>query len=169
MAAVTPSCLGLVTTRVRCASSARAAASDQSNIGRPATGCSTLGILEFIRTPLPAASTTTVTPPRLSGDWVLRDPADALARMGGIAAIISRRSQVSGGEIVDLGRARLPIDGRSDPAPEGRTDPVETPAKLVAIALNRVLDRKVGQLTPGKTLQQVPGRPPDEVPRVRPQ
>jgi len=45
-----------------------------------------LGIREFIRTPLPAASTTTVTLPRGSGDVGRVDPADALTRMGGIDA-----------------------------------------------------------------------------------
>ena len=45
-----------------------------------------MGIREFIRTPLPAASTTTVTLPRGSGDVGRVDPADALARMGGIEA-----------------------------------------------------------------------------------
>src|SRR4029077_1907701 len=80
----TPSWAGLVTTRVRSGSSARAAAIAQSNIGRPATGCRTLGILEFIRTPRPAASTTTVTLPRGSDEMGRLDPADALARMGGI-------------------------------------------------------------------------------------
>jgi O-antigen ligase len=45
-----------------------------------------LGIREFMRTPLPAASTTTVTLPRGSGDVGRVDPADALARMGGIEA-----------------------------------------------------------------------------------
>ena len=45
-----------------------------------------MGIREFIRTPLPAASTTTVTLPRGSGDVGRVDPADALARMGGIDA-----------------------------------------------------------------------------------
>src|SRR5438132_9572330 len=82
----TPSCSGFVTTRVRAGSSARAAAIDQSSMGRPATGWRTLGIREFIRTPLPAASTTTVTLPRGSGDVGRVGPADALARMGGIEA-----------------------------------------------------------------------------------
>lgn len=45
-----------------------------------------MGIREFIRTPLPAASTTTVTLPRGSGDVGRVDPADALAGMGGIEA-----------------------------------------------------------------------------------
>src|SRR5205823_3357351 len=60
-------------------------------MGRPATGWSTLGIREFIRTPLPAASTTTVTPPRVSGERARLDPADAFTRMGGIAADYSGR------------------------------------------------------------------------------
>ncbi len=81
-AAWTPSCEGFVTTRVRSGWSMRAAAIDQSSIGRPATGCSTFGSREFIRTPLPAARTTTVT--RGSGETGRLDPADALARMGGI-------------------------------------------------------------------------------------
>src|SRR5205823_12820028 len=34
--------------------------------------------------PLPAASTTTVTPPRVSDKWACLDPADAFTRMGGI-------------------------------------------------------------------------------------
>ena len=39
---------------------------------------------EFIRTPLPAASTTTVTPPRVSDKRARPDPADAFTRKGGI-------------------------------------------------------------------------------------
>src|SRR5437868_13433886 len=98
-------------------------------MGRPATGWRTLGILEFIRTPLPAARITTVTPPltppRVSGEWARRDPADAFTRMGGIAAIISgfrppgRRSRLAAHAVPGLERSARAASAPSVP-PAGR-------------------------------------------------
>src|SRR2546425_4863279 len=170
-AAWTPSCTGFVTTRVRSGSSARAAAIDQSNMGRPATEWSTLGIREFIRTPLPAASTTTVTPPRVSGEWARLDPADAFTRMGGIGADYSGRLLVasdSGGQVVCVRSPLFPDRPGSDALTQARTQSVEAPAEFVGVALHRVFDGQVWQPAPGQASKQVPGGPLRKPPRVRP-
>src|SRR5438309_11840423 len=57
-------------------------------MGRPATGWRTLGIREFIRTPFPAASTTTVTLPRVSGDAGRLGPEGPFPRMERLAPIL---------------------------------------------------------------------------------
>src|ERR1700674_5088708 len=135
-----PSCAGFNTTSVRAGSSALAAAIDQSSIGRPARGCSTFGSLEFIRTPLPAARTTTVT--RGSDETARLDPAEALARMGGIAADYTRAS-CSGSPVVGVEQSiGLRCLGREPPAHPG-AHPVKPPAEPVAISVGDVFHRQI--------------------------
>src|SRR5262245_10676653 len=53
---------GETITATRSAPASRAASTGQATIGRPQTGCSTLGMLERMRVPSPAAMTRTVSP-----------------------------------------------------------------------------------------------------------
>src|SRR5207302_5521172 len=74
-----------------------------------------------------------------------------------------------GGQVVAVRPPVVPGRPGRDPLTQARTQSIEAPPELVAVALHRVFEGQVRELAPGQASKQVPDGPLGKPPRVRPE